>query len=56
MLKTLDKCKKCFNSCKCATETNAQLLTCSTYLSKRSVKLQKERVKENVSSGKVRVL
>ena len=43
MLKPLDKCKKCCNPCKCESESNAQLISCPVFLSKRSVKAQKQK-------------
>jgi flagellar biosynthesis regulator FlaF len=48
MLKKLDKCLKCNNTCKLETETNANLISCPLYLSKRSVAVQKEKGKRNV--------
>jgi hypothetical protein len=56
MLKKLDKCLKCNNTCKMETETNAQLITCPKYLSKRSVAVQKEKSKGNVYPANYRSL
>lgn len=39
MLKTIDRCTKCANICKLQTESNAQLLNCPGFISKRSSKL-----------------
>jgi hypothetical protein len=56
MLKKLDKCLKCNNTCKMETETNAVLISCKQYLSKRSVAVQKEKGKGNVYPANYRLL
>jgi hypothetical protein len=48
MIKVVDKCQKCNNKCKLETETNALLISCKKYLSKRSLEAQKEKGKGNV--------
>ena len=48
MLKILDRCQKCSNACKQQTETNAKLISCKQYLSKRSTAPQFEKGKGNV--------
>jgi len=48
MLKKLDKCLKCNNTCKIETETEARLMSCKKYLSKRSVEVKKEKGKINI--------
>lgn len=56
MLKKLDKCLKCNNTCKLESETNSVLITCKQYLSKRSVAFQKEKGKGNVYPANYRLL
>ena len=56
MEKILDKCLKCYNSCKLKSETNAVLISCPKYLSKRSRTLEKERDKGNIPSESERSL
>jgi hypothetical protein len=46
MLKKIDKCLKCNNACKLETETNAKLISCNQYLSKRSRTIKREKGKE----------
>ena len=42
MIKKLEKCLKCQNNCKIETETNAALISCKHFISKRSVAVQKK--------------
>lgn len=52
MLRVLEKCLKCNNDCKLQSETKAQLLDCTNYISKRSRKLNKS-FQNNEKSKKV---
>lgn len=54
MLKKLDKCLKCNNTCKLGSESKAILISCKQYLSKRSVTVQLEKGKGNVSLANYR--
>ena len=56
MLKKLDKCLKCINTCKMESETNAKIISCKQFLSKRSVAVQKEKGKGNVYPANYRLL
>ena len=56
MLKKLDKCLKCINTCKMESETNAKIISCKQFLSKRSVAVQKEKGKGNVYPANYRSL
>jgi nitrate reductase cytochrome c-type subunit len=49
MRKVLNLCLKCNNKCKLETETGAKLISCKLYCSKRSINVQKEKGKGNVS-------
>lgn len=56
MEKTMEKCLKCFNNCKMQTETNAKLILCPKYLSKRSTAIQKAKVRANIPAANYRSL
>ena len=48
MEKIIEKCLKCNNKCKIFSETNAVLISCKQYLSKRSMAVQKEKDRVNI--------
>jgi hypothetical protein len=56
MEKQLEKCLKCYNSCKLKSETKAVLISCKGFLSKRAISVKNLRGKGNVSPVNYRLL